>query len=84
MISGNSSGAKPVNQPRGCAFTTGQVPSGALLESITAPLLLCSPDLGGMLSRFRSWEALCGATVSAFPTSVLLLCLCHIVSAEQM
>lgn len=46
MISGNSSGAKRVIQPHGCASTTGQVPSGALLETILAPLLLCSPKLG--------------------------------------
>lgn len=84
MISGNSPGAKRVNQPCACACTTGQVPSGSLLESIRAPLLLPSPDLVQMLSQLRTWEALSGAAVSTFPTFIPLLYLCHIVSDEQM
>lgn len=83
MISGNSLCAKRVNHPHSCALTTGQVPSGVLMEDIVTPLLLCSPDFGWVLGKFRSWEALSDAAVSTFPTFVLLLCLCRIGSDEQ-
>lgn len=77
-MSGNSPGAERVNQPHGCAFATGQVFSEALLENFIASLLMCSPDLGGMLSQFSH------AAESTFPTFVLVLCLCHVVSDEQI